>query len=274
MINTYTEDGYPINIPSTFHGYQINGFIGQGGTSIVCLVEEQSTNERYSAKIISKRDVESRNMLQLIEKEIEVMKKLNHPNIVHLKDSFTIQNNMHEEFIVIVMDYYENGNLLEYVTGHGFASEKQKKKIIKGFLLAVKYLHNNGISHGDIKAENILLSKDFSPKLCDFGYSRTSTIAGDESKNGTLYYAPPELFFQGEFDTLKADIWSVGILLYSLSELQFPFKNGDHDSIIQQIITGNLEMRPGMNQKLQKIVNICTQINPEKRPCIDDLVQI
>lgn len=273
MLHTQTEDSYPIDVPMTFKAYNIVAVLGCGSTSVVCLVKNIYSGQQYSAKIISKIDVENRHILNSIYTEIELLRKLDNPHIVKLQDSFEIENNKKEKFIVIIMEYCENGDLLTYATKHGFLSDNQKKKIILGFLSAIKYLHSKGISHGDIKAENILLGKNYSAKLCDFGYSRTSKIAGDESKNGTLYYAAPELFYKGKFDTLKSDIWSIGITLYSLSELQFPFKDGDQDYIVQQIIRGNLSIRQGMEKKLRSLVEKCTQIKPESRPTIDDLIK-
>lgn len=273
MLHTQTEDEYPINVPMSFHGYSIMAILGCGSTSVVCLVENKITHQQFSAKIISKIDVENRHLLKSIYSEIELLRQLDNPHIVKLYDFFEVENDKKEMFIVIILEYCENGDLLTYATQHGFLSENQKKKILLGFLSAIKYLHSKGISHGDIKAENILLGKNYSAKLCDFGYSRTSLIAGDESKNGTLYYAAPELFFKGNFDTLKSDIWSIGITIYSISELQFPFKDGNQDFIVQQIIRGNLSIRPGIEKKLRALVERCTQKKPENRPTIDDLIK-
>ena len=227
MIQSNTQDGYEIKIPSSFRGYKVEELLGCGSTCIVVLVENENTHEKYSAKIISKTDVESRNLLESIKKEIKVLKSLSHPNIIKIEETFEIKNNNEEEFIVIITEYCEYGDLLSFATNEGFKNEKMMKKIILNFLEGIEYLHNKGISHGDIKAENILLGKEMTPKLCDFGYCRTSIIAGDESKNGTLYYAAPELFHKGQFDTLKTDIYAIGITLYSLAELQFPFKDGN-----------------------------------------------
>lgn len=272
MLHTQTEDEYPICVPMSFNGYTITAILGCGSTSVVCLVENQK-KQQFSAKIISKIDVENRHLLKSIYSEIELLHQLNNPHIIKLHEYFEVENNKKEIFIVIIMEYCENGDMLTYATQHGFLSESQKKKILLGFLSAIKYLHNKGISHGDIKAENILLGKNYTAKLCDFGYSRTTLVAGDESKNGTLYYAAPELFYKGNFDTLKSDIWSIGITIYSISELQFPFKDGNQDYIIQQIIKGCLSIRPGIEKNLRQLVERCTQTNPEKRPTIDDLIK-
>lgn len=273
MIQSNTQDGYEIKIPSSFRGYKVEELLGCGSTCIVVLVENENTHEKYSAKIISKTDVESRNLLESIKKEIKVLKSLSHPNIIKIEETFEMKNEEEEEFIVMIMEYCSEGDLLSYATGHGFPNDNIKRKIIRGFLSAVRYLHHKGISHGDIKAENVLLDEDLNAKLCDFGYCRTDIIAGDESKNGTLYYAAPELFHKGQFNTLKTDIYAIGVTLYSLEELQFPFKDGNQKYIIQQIVSGHLSIRRGVNKQLRQLVLRCTDMNPLHRPNVEDILK-
>ena len=182
---------------------------------------------------MSKKDIEKRDLVESTMLEIKVLKELDHPHIIKVYDSFEIEA-AGEEYYVIITEYCENGDLLSYATNTGFKDERQRKKIIYEFLEGIKYLHTKGISHGDIKSENVLLDSNFSPKLCDFGFCRTKKVAGDESKKGTFYYAAPELFVRGEFDTIKTDIWAIGITLYSLFELQFPFKDGKQSCIVNQ----------------------------------------
>lgn len=272
MLQFQTQDGYPINISVTLHNYTVVYRISCGSTCVVLLVEDQKTHLCYSAKIMSKKDIENRHMTNSIENEVKVLQMLDHPHIIKIEDFFEYTNENGEEYYVMILEYCSNGDLLSYATGQGFKSETEKKKIIQGFLEAVEYLHSNGISHGDIKSENILLDEHSSPKLCDFGFCRTSLIAGDDCKNGTLYYAAPELFSKGQFDTLKTDIYAVGITLYSLSELQFPFKDGDQNFIVRQIISGCLSIRNGMDENLVRLVKKCTAMNPQERPTIDDII--
>lgn len=272
MFEAETQDGFMISIPSSFHGYKLLQLLGCGSTCVVYLVADENTNLQYSAKIISKEDVGTRNLIPSIEKEIHVMKSLNHPNIIKLHDSFEMRNEYDEEFIVIILEYCSGGDLLSYATQHGFDSITQRNQILQGFLEGVRYLHEKNISHGDIKAENILLDGNLNAKLCDFGYCRTSSIAGDESKNGTLYYAAPELFHKGRFDTFKTDIWAIGITIYSLFELQFPFQDGNQQFIVQQIVKGRLNLRRGIDKRLRDFVNQCTRMDPINRPTIEELM--
>lgn len=261
-----------MTIPISFNGYHISKILGCGSTSVVFLVEEEKTRIQYSAKVIPKIDMIQKNLMKFIEREIYIMKELDHPNIVHLYDTFTIQNQTNEEFIVMIMEYCENGDLLNYAIGPGFTSDSERKRIILEFLSAVQYLHNRGIAHGDIKAENILLGKDNTAKLCDFGYAHTTLTAGDESKNGTIYYAAPELFHHGKFETMKTDIWAIGITLYSILELQFPFKDGDQQFIIKQIVGHTLSIREGINKMFRLLIEHCCALDPNDRPTVDDII--
>lgn len=271
MFQSRTEEGNPINIPSSFNGYKIVDLIDTGSSSIIVLVENQSTHERFAAKIIPKEYGINDNKIEYVNNEIKILKTLSHPNIIKYIDSFEIKNN-DKEFIVLITEYCEKGNLLSYIENENALNENMKKKIIRELLSGVQYLHEKGISHGDIKVENILLNSDFTVKLCDFGFSRTLIVVGDDYKNGTLYYAAPELFYKGYFNALKADIYAIGITLYSFFELQFPYKGENDEEIIQQIIKGQLTYNENMNNNLKKLIQQCTNMNPQLRPSIENIL--
>ncbi|KAK8852827.1 hypothetical protein M9Y10_017819 [Tritrichomonas musculus] len=274
MFNSTTQEGYKIDIPSSFKGYNVIKQIGNGGTCIVVLIEDQITKKKYAAKVLSKTNIAENSILESINKEINVLKSLSHPNIIKVYDSFDIVNEENEEeFIVIIMEYCEKGDLLTYINNIGFKNDKLKRKITIDFLKAIQYLHNKEISHGDIKAENILLNSKISVKLCDFGFCRTRLIAGNESKKGTLIYAPPEMFQEGKFNTLKADIYSIGLTLYSMSEMQLPFTSENQDLIVQQILNGFLSFPIGFDKKLEKLIKRCTSLNPLHRPSIEEILK-
>lgn len=271
MFQAKTENGYLISIPKSFHSYTCLKTLGNGSTSIVILVEEDNSGKLYSAKVISSSYIQKHNLSSSIEKEISVLKSIEHPHIIKMKEYFEIQNENKQDFVVIIMEYCEKGDLLTFALERKFQNDIQRKLILKGFLESIAYLHSRGISHGDIKADNILLSKH-SAKLCDFGYCRTSKIAGDESKNGTLYYAAPELFKKGMFDPFKTDIYAIGITIYSIFELNFPFKDGDQNFIVHQIVKGELFWPPNMDGKLKDLVSKCLDVNPQKRPTIEEVM--
>lgn len=272
MIKTKTEDGYLIRIPKEFHGYKCIKNIGYGWTSVVELVQEKKTGKKYSAKIVSVTDIKKKNLMKSIEKEIAILDVIDHPHIIKMKEYFEIKNKEDEQFIVMIMEYCEKGELLSLVYNTKMIKAEQKKKIFMGVLDAIKYLHKRGISHGDIKAENILLTQNNFAKLCDFGFCRTTVVAGDDSKYGTLYYASPELYETGKFDPFKADIYAIGMTLYSIYELNFPFKDGSQDEIITQTLKGQLLLNPKMDKQLYDLVLHCLDKNPKKRPTINEVI--
>lgn len=268
MIKAKTLNGYLISIPKYIRNYKCLKVLGCGCTSIVVLTEDQNTKQKWAAKVISIEDVKSRKLLHSIEKEIAILQELDHPNIIKMREFFEIE----KEYIVIIMEYCERGDLLTLTTKKKLKDEKIIKKIIFGFLDAVKYLHSRYISHGDIKADNILITEANIPKICDFGFCRTTYVAGNESKYGTLFYVAPELFEKGEFDPFKTDIYAIGITLYTIFELHYPFKNGDDREIVKQIKNSDLWFEFNKSLKLEKVIKKCTDKEPSNRPTIEEII--
>lgn len=273
MFHSATDCNVPIDLPYCFRGYKFIKLIGSGGTSIVALVEHTKTTRFFTAKVMSKFDLVDKDLLYSVEKEISLMRSFDHPNIIKFEETFEIKNVYGDEYVVVIMEYCKNGDLLTYAMEHGFTNEEEKSRIFGGILKAIQYLHKRGISHGDIKAENIVIDHNKNPKICDFGYSRTNTIGGDKDKNGTLYYAAPELFSRGEFDTLKTDIWAFGIMMHALFEKQFPYAQGNQRSIIKQIKAGKLIFNSHSDKKILSLVKKCTKFSPKDRPSIEEIMK-
>lgn len=273
MIRSYTDYNFPIIFPKRIGHYDCIKLLGCGLTSVVVLVEDLKTKEKFAAKIISKKDIEKRKLLDAIQNEINILKSLNHPNIIKIVESFELKGQSFEEIIIIITEYCENGTLTDYTNDSKFKNELQKKKIIRDLLSAIAYLHKQKIAHGDIKGENILLDKDLNPKLCDFGFVHRTIIAGDESRRGSIIYSAPELFLYGvKFNTLKADIYAIGVLIYTIDKGFYPFI-GNERSIIFQKINGFFKIPKGRDKRLIRIFRKCININPEKRPNIEDIIK-
>lgn len=273
MIKAKTESGILISIPKEFHGYKCINTIGYGNTSVVELVVYKKTKQKYSAKIISVSDIKKRGLTRAIDKEMAILDVIDHPHIIKMKEYFEIENNRKELFIVLILEYNEKGDLYSLLFCDKQIKIDQKKKIIFGVLQAIQYLHKHFISHGDIKAENILIKSNYYPKLCDFGFCKTSIVAHDESKFGTLYYAAPELYVTGDFDPFKADIYAIGMTLYLIFELDFPFKEDDKEYIIKKTLNGELNFSQKMDKQLNDLVRRCLSFNPKDRPIIDDILK-
>lgn len=169
MIHAETEEGYRINIPTSFCGYIFIKIIG--------LVKEEESGLLFCVRIIPKLFIEEKNLTDQIQKEIAVNNRVDHQNIIKLYWTFELKHRMNEFYIIILMEYCENCYLLSYTIDHGFKNKNEKYNILKGLSDAAKYIHSHGISHGDIKPENILIDSNFNIKLSYFSFQIWSDMS-------------------------------------------------------------------------------------------------
>ena len=219
--------------------YEILSKLGSGSFGSVYLARNKYTNEKVAMKQIKKS---SANLLSdgEITDEIEILKNLDHPDIVRIIESFNTKNSY-----ILITEYCEGGELFDQVKNQ--LSETQIAVIFKQVLSGLAYLHSNNIVHRDLKLENILIheiekSKQtgedlFNIKIIDFGTARIF----DKSKNpqsivGSSYYIAPEVLRQKY--NKECDLWSVGVILYMFIVGHAPFDGCDDDEITTNIQRG------------------------------------
>ena len=214
--------------------YEIVSQIGKGGYAKVFEVRNKTTNAIRACKYISKAKMNEKTLKRTL-REINMLKKLDHPNIIKLYEVYESKNS-----IYLIMEKCNGGelfdNIIEHITKGKMYSEKQVSEIILQILSAINYCHKNGICHRDLKPENILLlnkenenGEDNKIKIIDFGLSQYISDKKLNSRVGTAYYVSPEVL-SGEYSE-KCDVWSIGIILCVLLTGEPPF-NGANDSII------------------------------------------
>jgi serine/threonine protein kinase len=171
--------------------------------------------------------------MKKITYETNLMKKLNHPNITKILELFE-----DKDYILIIMEYINGGNLFSFVKKRRKVSEKTAKFLFKQIILGIKHIHSHNIVHRDIKLENILIDLNNNIKICDFGIGRV--LASPDQllfdQCGTPMYIAPEILLSTKetgYKGFPVDIWSSGIALYILlsGTLPFSFKNGSSISI-------------------------------------------
>ncbi|RPA77009.1 Pkinase-domain-containing protein, partial [Ascobolus immersus RN42] len=200
-----------------------------GSFAIVYEGVERMTGETVAVKQIKKRGTQR----SAIQKEVDIMAKLNHENIVKFHEHFD-----DDEYLSIILEFVRGGDLRDYRKTHGVLPEFLVKSVASQVLSAVGYLHQQGVTHRDIKPENILVSSKnpLVVKLTDFGLAKA--IANDQSMLktfcGTMLYLAPEVFPEhylkaankGSY-TQSIDIWAIGCVLYFLLTDRHPFDCGD-----------------------------------------------
>ncbi|KAI8906340.1 kinase-like domain-containing protein, partial [Gorgonomyces haynaldii] len=205
-----------------------------GTFATVVLVTENATKKKYAMKIIDKS--KSRGMEEQIIKEITILKRIQHPNIIRLYECFETKDKIYMQ-----MEFVDGGELFDRIVNLGFYGEEDAKSIVKNILDAVQYLHNAGIVHRDLKPENLLMasSDEHAPvKLADFGLS--TVVTNDnmlKTSCGTLTYCAPEIL-KGEKYGKPVDMWSIGVITYILLSGYPPFWNKDESVMLAQTIRG------------------------------------
>ncbi len=214
--------------------YMILSKIGKGGYGQVYRVKNIKSGEKRACKLLSKLNVE----LERFYKEINILKKLDHPNIIKLYEVYESK-----EYLYLIMEECKGGELFDKLIEHTEKgknyTEKEAAIIIKQVMSAIEYCHKNGICHRDLKPENLLYLKsgdenDNPIKLIDFGLSQTLNANKNlESKVGSCYYVAPEIL-SGNYNN-KCDIWSTGVILYILLTGEPPFNGPNERAILQSI---------------------------------------
>ena len=223
-----------------FVSHRMISKIGKGAYGDVALVENKETKQKRALKIINLGSGISKEQEELFFNEIDVLKKLDHPNIIKILSYFRTNNR-----IYLLTEYCAGGELFDKIIEMKHFSEVEAALIIKQLISAVQFIHEHGIIHRDLKPENILLENStkgdglFHIKLIDFGTSAYKT--NDEMlkhRYGTPYYVAPEVL-SGSYDE-KCDVWSCGIILYILLSGRPPFTGKKDSEIYDRIINSKV----------------------------------
>ncbi|KAL6073073.1 MlkA protein [Balamuthia mandrillaris] len=235
-----------------FNHYDVRNVLGRGNFSEVFLGVNKRTGERVAIKRLDKARVRGiKNGTQQLMREVDILTKVEHENIVQVKDIFDGQR-----YFYIVLELATGGELFERIADHGRLEESEARKVFIQLLDAVGYLHSKGIVHRDIKPENILFANNSrrSPrvKITDFGLAR---LFGEQELMktlcGTPHYVAPEIVLQTTSDTLtsntkykgygkEVDVWSLGVILYLILSGMLPFDDDEQCelTLFEQIMEG------------------------------------
>ncbi|KAA3677940.1 MAP/microtubule affinity-regulating kinase [Paragonimus westermani] len=240
--------------------YKLIRTLGRGNFAKVKLAEHVSTGQQVAVKVIDKTEL-NRASLQKLSREVKIMKMLNHPNIVRLYE--VIESDRH---VYLVMEYAPNGEVFDYLVTNGRMKEKEARARFRQLVSAVEYCHCKKIVHRDLKAENLLLDKDYNIKLADFGFSN---FYDGENKLDTFCgsppYAAPELFQGQKYFGPEVDVWSLGVILYTLVSGSLPFDAQHLKELQSRVIRGKYRVPFYMTTDCELLLRKLLVLNPSKR---------
>lgn len=240
--------------------------IGTGGFSKVKLAEDKKTGKRFAIKIIKKAKLNGKpEMKQKIQREIALMKLLDHPHIIKLNE--ICESSRH---LFIVLEYAENGELFDYLIARRSLTIDEAMRLFRQIIYGVDYLHNNSICHRDLKPENILLDANNNIKIADFGFARWLKTSTADTSCGSPHYAAPEVVKGLPYNGKKADIWSCGVILYALLSGRLPFNEPSYKELIAKIKTGTYRM-PDFPNDVKDLVARLLTVEEDKRITIEQI---
>ncbi|KAL1763844.1 sperm motility kinase X-like, partial [Sigmodon hispidus] len=245
--------------------YIILRTLGKGTFAEVKLAYHLHTQVQVAIKIldnINKNDDNTKN-------EIDIVKMLDHPNIIQLFHIISTKAHTY-----MVMEHAARGDLVSHIEKVGCLQEQQAQPIFNQIVCAVHYCHEKGIAHRDIKLDNILLDGKGNIKLCDFGLA-IRVASGQRATGfcGTLEYCAPELFTGSEYDAKAADIWSVGVVLYTMVTACFPFKAKTYSDMKEKMLNPKYYVPYTLSEDIVYLIDQLFTVIPERRPKICDIRQ-
>ncbi|XP_057710031.1 serine/threonine-protein kinase MARK2 isoform X11 [Corythoichthys intestinalis] len=262
-IATTTSDDQP-----HIGNYRLLKTIGKGNFAKVKLARHVLTGKEVAVKIIDKTQLNS-SSLQKLFREVRIMKMLNHPNIVKLFEVIET-----EKTLYLVMEYASGGEVFDYLVAHGRMKEKEARAKFRQIVSAVQYCHQKCIVHRDLKAENLLLDADMNIKIADFGFSNEFTLGNKlDTFCGSPPYAAPELFQGKKYDGPEVDVWSLGVILYTLVSGSLPFDGQNLKELRERVLRGKYRIPFYMSTDCENLLKKFLILNPSKRGSLEQIMR-
>ncbi|XP_042193833.1 MAP/microtubule affinity-regulating kinase 3a isoform X12 [Callorhinchus milii] len=248
--------------------YRLLKTIGKGNFAKVKLARHILTGREVAIKIIDKTQLNPTS-LQKLFREVRIMKCLNHPNIVKLFEVIET-----EKTLYLVMEYASGGEVFDYLVAHGRMKEKEARAKFRQIVSAVQYCHQKRIVHRDLKAENLLLDADMNIKIADFGFSNEFTIGNKlDTFCGSPPYAAPELFQGKKYDGPEVDVWSLGVILYTLVSGSLPFDGQNLKELRERVLRGKYRIPFYMSTDCENLLKRFLVLNPCKRGTLEQIMK-
>ncbi|KAH9971682.1 kinase-like domain-containing protein [Lactifluus volemus] len=268
--------------PKVIGLWKIGRTIGKGSSGRVRIARHSKTGQYAAVKIVSKTAlVNSRRSIQGldehadrillgIEREIVIMKLIDHPNIMRLYDVWETSTELY-----LILEYVEGGELFDYLCKRGRLSTSEALGYFQQIIAAIDYCHRFNIAHRDLKPENLLLDKDRNIKVADFGmaaWQMNNTSGLLRTACGSPHYAAPEVIEGRAYNGSSSDIWSCGVILFALLAGRLPFDDEDLHTLLEKVKVGSYDMPQAIDKRAQDLITRMLQKDVRKRITVEQIL--
>lgn len=246
-----------------------------GQTAAVKIVSKKSAALVQSASMARMDNEDTASMIPAgprtmpfgIEREVVIMKLIEHPNIINLYDIWENRGELY-----LVLEYVSGGELFDYVSGNGALPEEEAVRLFRQIIAGLSYCHRFNICHRDLKPENILLDGQRNIKLADFGMAALQPDGTWLNTScGSPHYAAPEIIQGNQYRGDKADIWSTGIILFAMLNGFLPFDGGTLPNTLRLVKKGEYYLPPNLSIEASDLIQRILQKRPEKRITMEQI---
>lgn len=283
-----------------YNDYKVLRKYGEGSVGKVKEVVNTKTGQHFAMKVVNKLLLQMRKeyvrvgkgkmgiktAFDAVEKEIDIIKDLEHENVVRLHEILTDEDN---EKLYMILDNCEKGEIMHWdadtrtytpCNGEQYFSEDEIRGILHDAIAGLSYLHGKCILHRDIKPHNLLMTTQGKVKLCDYGVaikveSRENDIL--KSTEGTYHFMAPEMWNYDikEFSGIKADIWALGVTLYAMTYNKMPFWADNELELANVIVKEepSFQYDREVSLELKQLILKLLKKDPEERPSLEEILQ-
>jgi len=255
------------NTAQNIGDYTIGKTIGKGTFGKVKLATHNLAGEKVAIKILEKNKILELSDVKRVKREISILKVVHHPHIVQLYEIIETKKE-----IYMVTEYAENGELFDFIVKQKQLNESQARILFDQILSGVSYLHKLNIVHRDLKPENLLLDKNNSIKIVDFGLSnRYAQGQLLHTACGSPCYAAPEMIAGKKYHGSTVDVWSCGIVLFAMICGYLPFEDPNTLSLYKKILRADYEVPEHVSLEARDLLKNMLNTDPKTRYTIEDI---
>ena len=259
-----------LEVPNMVGAYQVGKALGSGAFATVYEAMHILTGEVVALKCIPKKKLKSQREFELLMKEVNIMKQMDHPFIASFYEFIGDE----DDNVYISMEKAGNGSLLDFINKSKGLNESMAKRMFFQLVTVLQYLHvDKKIVHRDIKAENVLLDRNYNVRLVDFGLSKVFTKDDPflQTTCGSPSYVAPEIIEEMPY-TANADIWSLGVLLFAMVTGKLPFNGDNISQILEKILKVNPVIPNHLSPELKDLIKKMLTKNPDNRIKLDGIL--
>uniref|UniRef100_H2UD91 Si:dkey-16p21.7 n=1 Tax=Takifugu rubripes TaxID=31033 RepID=H2UD91_TAKRU len=255
-----SEPGLNQGIHQYVGPYRLEKTLGKGQTGLVKLGVHCITGQKVAIKIVNREKL-SESVLMKVEREIAILKLIEHPHVLKLYEVY--ENN---KYLYLVLEHVSGGELFDYLVKKGRLTPKEARKFFRQIISALDFCHNHSICHRDLKPENLLLDEKNNIRIADFGMA--SLQVGDsllETSCGSPHYACPEVIRGEKYDGRRADVWSCGVILFALLVGALPFDHDNLRQLLEKVKSGVFHMPHFIPPDCQNLLKGMIEVKSDKR---------